>query len=150
MSKEYSLNPELDRHFTDDREPSRLRLYFMRGLYFLNFISLAFDNWSTILFPTEQMNTLDGVAISFWASFSLLMLIGIRFPTRMIPLLLLQLLYKTSWIIGVYLPAYATNQLNSNLQSFFWVCIAGIALNLLIIPWPWVYQNYIRSYFRFK
>lgn len=47
------------------------RLHIMRGFFFLNFISLAFDNWSIILFPEEQMDTLTGVTISFWAAFSL-------------------------------------------------------------------------------
>ena len=65
------------------------RLHVMRGLFFLNFISLSYDNWSTILFPEEQMDTLTGVTISFWAAFSFLNLFGIRYPLKFIPILLL-------------------------------------------------------------
>lgn len=137
-------------HIKDDRHLSNLRLNLMRGLYFLNFISLAFDNWGTILFPTEQLDTLSGVAISFWASFSLLMLIGIRFPARMLPLLLLQFLYKSAWVIGVYLPAYWAGTVDEYLQSFLYVCIAGISLNLAIIPWSFFYKNYLKGYFNFN
>ena len=124
-------------------EIPKTRRYFMSGLFALNFLSLFVDNWTTILFPSEQLGTLEGVAISFWAAFSLLMLIGIRYPTKMIPLLMLQLLYKASWIIGVYRPAYFNGEVTEGLQSFLWVCVAGVVLNLLIIPWKYVFREYV-------
>ena len=122
----------------------------MRGLFFLNFISLAFDNWQTILFPNSQMDTLTGVTISFWAAFSLLNLLGLRFPLKFVPILLLQLLYKSAWIIGTYLPAKNSDVLNEDLASFFWVCVAGIVLNLLIIPWKFVYYEYLKDFFKLR
>jgi len=120
----------------------------MRSLFFLNFISLSYDNWSTILFPEEQMDTLTGVTISFWAAFSVLNLFGIRFPLKFIPILLLQLLYKSAWIIGTYLPAKNSGQLDEDLISFFWICVAGIILNLLVLPWRFVYHEYLKNFFR--
>ena len=122
----------------------------MRGLFFLNFISLAFDNWSTLLFPQEQLDVLPGVAISFWAGFSLLNLIGIRFPLKMIPILLLQLLYKSAWAMGVYMPASQAGALHEGLSEFFYICLAGIALNLLILPWGYVYREYLQKFFQFR
>ena len=122
----------------------------MRGLFFLNFISLAFDNWSAVLFPTEQMDVLSGVAISFWAGFALLNLIGLRFPLKMLPILLLQLLYKSAWILGTYRPAHASEPVDAGIQEFFWICVAGIVLNLLIIPWKYVYRELCRDFFQFS
>ena len=135
---------------TNENRVPKWRLYLMRGLFFLNFISLAFDNWSTIFFPKEQLDTLSGVAISFWAGFSLLNLIGVRFPLKMLPVLMLQLLYKSAWLIGVYLPAKSNGLLNDSLRGFFWICIAGVVLNLIIIPWPYVYREYFKHFFIFK
>ncbi|MFC5046189.1 hypothetical protein ACFSTE_04530 [Aquimarina hainanensis] len=130
-------------------KPRNWRLHLMRGLFFLNFISLAYDNWSTILFPKEQMGVLSGVAISFWAGFSLLNFLGIRFPLKMIPILLLQLLYKSAWIIGTYLPAHASGTTSAGIQEFFWICIAGIVLNLVIIPWKYTYREFCKDLFKF-
>lgn len=127
--------------------PTKWRLYAMRGLFFLNFISLAFDNWSTILFPEEQMGVLSGVAVSFWAGFSLLNLIGVRFPLKMLPILMLQLLYKSAWIIGVFWPAKSAGTVDAGIQEFFWICVAGIVLNLVIIPWGFLYKEYIKNFF---
>ncbi len=128
--------------------PPKWRLHTMRGLFFLNFISLAFDNWSTILFPGEHMGVLTGVAVSFWAGFSLLNLIGVRFPLKLLPILMLQLLYKSAWIIGTYWPARSAGIIDAAIQEFFWICLAGIALNLVIIPWGYVYQEYVKNFFR--
>ena len=120
----------------------------MRGLFFLNFLSLAFDNLSTIFFPTEQLDTLTGVTISFWAAFAILNLLAVRFPLKFVPILLIQFFYKSFWVIGTYLPAYNSGLLKDNLRSFLWVCIAGIVLNLLIIPWKYVYYAYLKEFFR--
>lgn len=129
---------------------SKIRLYLMRGLYLLTFISLVFDNWSTILFPVEQMDTLSGVAISFWASYSLLMGLGVRFPLRMLPLLLLQLLYKSAWIIGTYLPAKSASLLDESLESFFWICVTAIILDVIVIPWGYFWKYYVKGFVQFN
>ncbi len=145
-----STIPLAEADILPENQVSKLRLNIMRGLFFLNFISLAFDNWSTILFPTEQMDTLTGVTISFWAAFSLLNLLGVRFPLKFVPILLLQLLYKSAWIVGIYRPARNSGLLTEGMDSFLWVCIAGIVLNLLIIPWGYVYNSYFKDFLKVK
>lgn len=128
--------------------PPSWRRYLLRGLFFLNFLALAADNWSTILFPNEQLAVLEGVAVSFWAGFSLLNLIGVRFPLKMLPILLLQFLYKSAWLIGVYLPAKKTGLMNESIEEFFWICVAGVVLNLFIVPWKYVYQTFFKNFFK--
>jgi len=135
---------------TSLQSPPNWRLHLMRALFFLNFISLAFDNWSAVLFPTEQMDVLSGVAISFWAGFAMLNLIGVRFPIKMLPILLLQLLYKSAWILGTYLPAKASGVIDPSIQEFLWICIGGVVLNLLIIPWGFVYREFGKHFFKFR
>lgn len=132
------------------KKPSRLRLYIMRGLYLLTFIGLAYDSWSTILYPNEQLDTLSGVAISFWASYSLLMGLGVRFPLKMLPLLFLQLLYKSSWIIGVYLPARSAGLLDLDLNEFFRICVIAIILDIIVIPWSYSFKIYLGDFFNLK
>ncbi len=145
-----SISNRADHISLRSETPSRFRLWLMRALYLLTFIGLAYDNWYTIFFPSEQLDTLSGVAISFWASYSLLMALGIRFPLKMLPLILLQLLYKSAWIIGVYLPARSSDSLNSSLEEFFSICIAAIIIDLVVIPWSYVCKTYVVSFFKLK
>lgn len=132
------------------KELPKWRLYIMRGHYIITFVGLTFDSWSTFFSPDKQMDTLSGVAYSFWASFALLMGIGVRFPIKMIPLLLLQLVYKSMWIIMTYLPAKSAGLLNESLESFFWICVVAIIVDLIVIPWSYVFKNYISNFFKFK
>jgi hypothetical protein len=122
------------------------RQHLMRVLFFLNFISLGPDNWSATLFPTEQSDPMTGVAISFYAAFSLLCLLGIRFPLKFTPLLLMQLFYKAAWLLGTYLPAKNSGLLNDNLESWFWPMALGVIIIMLVIPWGYVYREYLRHF----
>ncbi len=129
---------------------SKWRRHIMRALFFLNFVGLAFNNWSTILFPQEQLSPIKGVGISFYAAFSLLCILGIRFPLKFIPLLLTQLIYKSAWIVGVYIPAKNSGLIDENFESWFMPMAVGIILDILVIPWKYVYVEYFRNLFRFR
>ncbi|MDW3191554.1 MAG: hypothetical protein R8G66_04295 [Cytophagales bacterium] len=124
------------------------RQHLLRVVFVLNFIGLAFDNWSTVLYPGEQLDPWSGVAISFYAAFSLLCLLGIRFPLKFLPLLMIQLIYKSAWMVSTYLPAYQLNQMDESLSSWFWVMVPGIIIDLLVIPWGFVYREYLKYFFR--
>jgi hypothetical protein len=65
-------------------------------------------------------------------------------PLRMLPLLLLQFAYKTIWIFAVALPLLFAGHLEliSGTMNFFG---AIVVLDLLAIPWLFVYRNYIRA-----
>lgn len=128
----------------------KIRLYLMRGLYLLTFLSLTYENWSTIFFPTEQLDTLSGVAISFWASYGLLMGLGIRYPVKMVPLILLQLFYKAGWLIGTYLPARSAGVLNEDLEAFYWICVTAVIIDTIVIPWGYLWRTYVLDFFNFK
>lgn len=124
------------------------RQHVLRIAFLLAFIGLAPDNWATVLFPGEQLDPWTGVAVSFYAAFSLLCLMGIRFPLKFLPLLLIQLIYKSCWMVGTYLPAYQTQSIDENLTSWFWVMVPGIVIDLLVIPWGYVYRQYLKFLFQ--
>ncbi len=150
MKSTQSITSTLELKDVHIKKPPKIQLYLMRTIYLLTFISLGIDNWSTIFFPDEQLGALSGVAISFWAAYALLMGFGVRYPLKMLPMLLLQLLYKSAWVIGVYLPARSAGLLNDNLDEFFRIFIIAIIIDLIIIPWPYTYKTYIANFFNFK
>lgn len=120
------------------------RQHTLRGLYLLNFISLFVDSWSNVLAGTLEVDIYPSVAVSFWAAFSLLNLVGVWNPLRFIPILMLQLLYKSAWLIGNYRPAYLSDELTPDQEEFFWICLAGVLLNLLLIPWKYSWLHFIK------
>ncbi len=126
----------------------RWRLHALRAVFFINFIGLAADNWSTVLFPSEILDPWTGIAVSFYAAFSLLCLFGVRFPLKWLPLLFIQLIYKSCWMLSTYLPAYRGSLIDESMTSWLWVMWMGIVIDLLVIPWAFVHQTYLKYFFR--
>lgn len=87
------------------------------------------------------MDPIPGVAFSFWAGLACLSALGIRYPLAMLPLLFMQLFYKTFWLLAVYLPLRAAGRSSDLPQGF----LVGIALDILVIPWPYVFARYIEK-----
>jgi len=88
-------------------ETSMFRLYLMRLLYLLNFVMLGLSVWPEIISHAGAWDPVKGVAFSFWAALSVLSGLGLRYPLKMLPLLLLQLLYKSIWVIAIALPLWS-------------------------------------------
>jgi len=122
-------------------EVSTFRLYLMRLLYLLNFGLLGLDVWPAIINHVGAWDPVRGVAFSSWAALSALSVLGLRYPIKMLPLLLLQLFYKAVWLIAVALPmwpAVRATELNKAM-------VIGVVLDLIVIPWPYVLANFVRK-----
>lgn len=119
----------------------KYKLYLMRFLFVITFLFLGKDAWTELFTHEGIWNHVEGVAWSFWAAYSTLMILGLRRPLKMIPLLLLQFLYKSVWLIAVAFPLYRINQFD-DAKSLTIIFIVGIILDLLIIPWRYVFKKY--------
>ena len=98
-------------------ETSMFRLYLMRLLYLLNFVMLGLSVWPEIINHAGAWDSVKGVAFSFWAALSVLSGLGLRYPVKMLPLLLLQLLYKAIWVIAVALPVWSAFRIDRTYQN---------------------------------
>ncbi len=126
-------------------EVSTVRMYALRVLYLLNFVGLGSMVWPAVLSPAEPLGLLDGVAFSFWAAFSALMGLGLRYPLQMLPLLLLQLFYKVVWLLAVALPLRSAGQWDPRAAGLTKTFVIPVVLDVLVIPWAYVLANYIKK-----
>lgn len=122
-------------------ETSTFRLYLMRLLYLLNFVLLGLDVWPELIKHEGAWDPVRGVAFSFWAALSALSGLGLRYPLKMLPLLLLQLLYKSIWLIAVALPLRSAG-VSTNLTRTMAI---GVVVDLIVIPWPYVLATYVKK-----
>jgi hypothetical protein len=121
-------------------ETSTVRLYVMRLLYLLNFVFLGLSVWPEIINHAGAWDPVKGVAFSFWAALSALSALGLRYPLKMLPLLLLQLLYKSIWLVAVALPQWSAVRSADRTK----VMLRGAAVDLIVIPWPYVLASHVR------
>jgi hypothetical protein len=123
---------------------SKFRFYLLRVFYFLITVFLGIETWIEIFNHQGMWQSLPGVAYSFWGAFTILAILGLLHPLRMLPLLLIQFLYKLIWLIIVAYPLWSTNQLiGSAVQEMATLFIKSVVVDILVIPWPYVFRNYI-------
>jgi len=125
-------------------ELSTLRLNLMRGVYLLTFVGVGIQVWPELINPGKQWDPMYGVAFSFWAAYSALMGLGVRYPLTMLPLMILQLFYKSVWLIAVALPLSSAGQFDAAANGLTKVFVAAVVADLIAIPWPYVMAHYVR------
>ncbi len=124
---------------------SLTRLYAMRVLFLLNFVLLGLDVWPALLGTRRLHDPIAGVALSFWATLSILSAVGIVHPLRMLPLLLAQACYKIIWLLFVALPLHNAGQWTETTAGVFKACAIGLVLDVLIVPWGYAIRAFLRT-----
>jgi hypothetical protein len=120
---------------------SLFRLYLLRAAYLGNFVMLGLSVWPGILSHNGWANPLEGVAVGFWGALSLLCIIGVRYPLKMLPLIFLQFTYKLIWVLAVALPRVSTGAPTWYMKPM----LMGVIFDPILIPWPYVFATYIRT-----
>ena len=123
------------------KDVSTLRLYVMRFVYLLNFVLLGLDVWPALFRHQGAWDPVKGVAFSFWAALSLLSGLGLRYPLKMVPLLLLQLVYKAVWLAAVALPIWSAVRSTDLTRAM----VIGVVVDVLAIPWSYVLASYMKE-----
>ncbi len=121
----------------------RINIYLLRLLFALMFLVVGKTAWTHILTFKGSWSPAEAVAWCVWASYSVLSFIGMVRPLKMLPLVLLEILYKVLWLVVVAYPLWSTNQLigspaEAMTRTFLWVVLPIIAM-----PWKYAFENYI-------
>jgi hypothetical protein len=124
---------------------STFRLYLLRAMYAYMFVGLAIFKWPEILNPPPGISNTGTVVGSVLGAISLLALLGIRYPVKMLPLLFFELLWKVMWVLGWGLPLWFTQRLGPDAQETLISTLMGVVLVPLAIPWGYVFQQYVKA-----
>ncbi|MGA9994085.1 MAG: hypothetical protein WBP93_01665 [Pyrinomonadaceae bacterium] len=126
-------------------EVSTFRLYLLRAGYLIIAVGLALMIWPGIIHPPENLSHMGAVVRSVLGAVSLLAALGIRYPLKMLPLLLFELLWKTIWVLAFGLRLWSANKLDADTKETLNDCIFGIILVLLVTPWGYVFKHYLKA-----
>lgn len=127
-----------------DHGVSRARLTILRALYAFILVGLAAFIWPALLAQVPTPPHYRGVVMTMLAAFSILCAVGIRYPLKMLPILLWELLWKTLWLLLIALPRWLAGTLDAATTQTVIDCI-GIVLVLAAVPWAYVLRNYVRK-----
>jgi hypothetical protein len=114
-------------------EVSTFRLYLLRAMYLLMAVGLAIFELPRLLHP-ENLSRLDSVVLSVLGAVSLLAVLGIRYPLKMLPLLFFEFLWKSIWVLLFGLLLLLAQQLDPGTTETLTACLMGIVLVPLVTP----------------
>jgi hypothetical protein len=129
-------------------EVSLFRLYLLRALYLLIVVGLGIVRWPEVINQfIQQENSwelMDGVVACMLTAFSVLSILGLRYPLQMLPLLLWELVWKSIWLIVVALPLWSAGQMDESTWATAYACLMVVIVPF-VIPWRFVFTHYVKK-----
>ena len=127
-----------------------IRWGWLKFMYWYTIIGAGGFGLAMVLFPETvrslfrwppQDPIVYGVTGSFWMAFGVLSIFGLRSPLKFVPILVMQLCYKSIWFIGVVFPMLVSGTFP--LYAILHVVIMGsyIVGDLIAIPFPYVFSR---------
>jgi hypothetical protein len=99
-----------------------------------------------MLWPTwthhAQWTLWQGVGKSLLTAISLMAILGIRYPLKMLPLLFFELAWKSIWLLGIALPLWLGHRIDADTADTIQACLMS-AVFLVVIPWRYVFVSYV-------
>jgi hypothetical protein len=121
-----------------------VRLYALRAAYLLLAGGIALTMWPLLISHGRTWPLMNGVVCSLLGAVSVLAALGIRYPLRMLPVLLFELLWKTIWLLLVALPLWRGDALDARTMETVRDCLLGVIL-IPIIPWRYAFSRYVMT-----
>lgn len=102
---------------------------------------LAVTKWP-LLFDHEPWELKEGTVVCMLVAMSLLALLGLRYPTRMLPILLFEVAWKLTWLGLVALPMWANGTLEGATREQAGT-VLWVVLIIAVVPWRQVFAQYV-------
>ncbi len=131
-------------------QENKIRMGWIRGMYIYTILGAGLSGVVMIIAPGfsqrmfgmgEQDPIFFGIAASIWFAFGLMSIFGLKSPLKFLPVLCMQLIYKSAWIVGVIVPLIVTGKL----PDYAGLIIVGMASyiigDLIAIPFHYVFSG---------
>jgi hypothetical protein len=117
------------------------RLHLMRAGYLLMGVGLVLVKWPQL--PAAHNQPLyEGVTLCLLVAMSLLAFLGLRYPVRLLPVLLFESVWKVLWLALVALPNAVDGTVDADMSRVMVNC-SLVLLILAVIPWRYVWRTYV-------
>ncbi|MBI1682573.1 hypothetical protein [Caulobacter hibisci] len=118
------------------------RLNALRCAYLLLIVGLGIQVWPGIVLRHAGWELMEGVVQCMLGALSLLALLGLRHPLRMLPLLLFEMAWKAIWLAVVAAPKWASGQMDEGTLATTFACLLVVVFPL-VVPWRHVVKTLV-------
>ena len=129
---------------------TNIRYGWLKGMYIANVIVASLLGLGMVLMPETyaSMNKLPtqdpimfGMMGSVALAFGLVSILGLKFPLKFAPILLLQMTYKSIWFLGVIIPLVLKGQLPQYALTSIILFAAIIIGDAIAIPFKYLFKK---------
>jgi hypothetical protein len=128
----------------------KIRWGWLKGMYIYTIVGAGLFGLGIIVIP-EVIKTIFtwpvnepialGIVGSVYVAFGLSSILGLRSPLKFVPVLLMQLCYKSIWFIGVVLPLLITSHFPNYAIPTVIIFATYIIGDLIAIPFSYVFAK---------
>jgi hypothetical protein len=125
---------------------STLRLNLLRVFYLVLVIGigLGMHVWSKMIDQVYSMRLDSGTVICMLFALSVLSILGLRYPLKMLPVLFWELTWKASWLLSVALPHWLRGQWSKDLGTTTFD-VGMIVIFVPLVPWSYVFEHFVKK-----
>jgi hypothetical protein len=120
------------------------RLNLMRVGYAVMGIGLVLVKWPLLVSHADPWPLFEGVTTCILVAMSLLALLGLRYPVRLLPILLFECGWKLIWLSVVAAPQLAAGTLDAATREVAVNCLVGVIV-FAVVPWRYVWRQYVAA-----
>lgn len=124
-------------------ELSAFRLNVLRATYLLIAVGLMGFIWPRLIAHSPEGAIRFGDTWALLGGVSVLALLGLRQPVRMLPVLLFEFVWKAIWLLLIALPLARADRIDAGTAESVFACGLGVAVTLIAVPWPHVWRHYV-------
>jgi hypothetical protein len=120
------------------------RLNLMRvGYAFMGFGLVAFK-WPLLVTHPDPWPLYEGVETCLLVGMSVLALLGLRYPVRLLPILLFECVWKLIWLSVVAVPQLAAGTMDAATRAVMLNCLLAVVV-VAVVPWRHVWRQYVTA-----
>ena len=119
------------------------RVNLMRLGYGLMAFGLAATKWP-VLPDAASLPVFEGVVAALLTAMSLLAFLGLRYPVKLLPLLVFESAWKLIWLAAVAVPHVAAGDLSAEMGRMLFN-VSLVVVILAVTPWDYVWKAYVRA-----
>ena len=129
---------------TADKQLSVRRLNILRLGYLVIAVGLFVTKWPLFINHDGPWPLFEGVETCMLVALSLLWLLGLRYPIKMLPILLFEIAWKVIWLAVIARPLLTSDQLDPAHLNVFYACL-WVVVVIAVIPWRFAVRQFVTS-----
>jgi hypothetical protein len=121
---------------------SLFALYRLRTAYLIMAGGLGVFIWPSVIHHSSQFAIVHGAQVAMLAGLGAIAALGLRYPVRMLPVLLFEVTWKAIYLLAFAYPVWSAHQVTPAKAEDI-KAVSMVVILLPLIPWRYVFNHYL-------